>query len=26
LADSLQHAGQMAYVRGLRQGKGWQIH
>ena len=24
LADSLQHAGQMAYVRGLRQGKGWQ--
>ena len=24
LADSLQHAGQAAYVRGLRQGKGWQ--
>ena len=24
LGDSLQHAGQMAYVRGLRQGKGWQ--
>ena len=26
LADSLQHAGQMAYVRGLRQGTGWQRH
>ena len=26
LADSLQHAGQMAYVRGLHQGKGWQKH
>jgi hypothetical protein len=24
LVDSLQHAGQAAYVRGLRQGKGWQ--
>jgi len=24
LADSLQHAGQAAYVRGLLQGKGWQ--
>jgi len=24
LADALEHAGQMAYVRGLRQGKGWQ--
>ncbi len=24
LGDSLQHAGQMAYVRGLRKGKGWQ--
>ena len=24
LGDSLQHAGQMAYVRGLRQGRGWQ--
>jgi len=24
LGDSLQHAGQVAYVRGLRQGKGWQ--
>ncbi|MFC2012926.1 DinB family protein [Chloroflexota bacterium] len=24
LADSLQHTGQMAYIRGLRQGKGWQ--
>lgn len=24
LADNLQHAGQAAYVRGLRQGKGWQ--
>ncbi len=24
LADSLLHAGQAAYVRGLRQGKGWQ--
>ena len=24
LSDSLQHAGQVAYVRGLRQGKGWQ--
>jgi uncharacterized damage-inducible protein DinB len=23
LNDSLQHAGQAAYVRGLRQGKGW---
>jgi hypothetical protein len=23
LADSLQHAGQVAYVRGLLQGKGW---
>ena len=26
LSDSLQHAGQMAYVRGLRQGKGWQSY
>lgn len=24
LTDNLQHAGQAAYVRGLRQGKGWQ--
>jgi uncharacterized damage-inducible protein DinB len=24
LGDSLMHAGQIAYVRGLRQGKGWQ--
>lgn len=24
LADSLQHAGQAAYVRGLSKGKGWQ--
>ncbi len=24
LEDCLQHTGQMAYVRGLRQGKGWQ--
>jgi len=24
LSDSLQHAGQVAYLRGLRQGKGWQ--
>ena len=24
LDDSLLHAGQMAYIRGLRQGKGWQ--
>jgi hypothetical protein len=24
LEDSLLHAGQMAYIRGLRQGKGWQ--
>ena len=24
LADNLRHAGQMAYVRGLRQGMGWQ--
>jgi len=24
LGDSLMHAGQVAYVRGLRQGKGWQ--
>jgi len=24
LEDSLLHAGQVAYVRGLRQGKGWQ--
>ena len=24
LEDCLEHAGQMAYVRGLRQGKGWQ--
>ncbi len=24
LTDSLQHAGQVAYVRGLLQGKGWQ--
>ena len=24
LADSLQHAGQVAYVRGQRYGKGWQ--
>ena len=24
LSDSLQHAGQAAYVRGLHQGKGWQ--
>lgn len=24
LGDSLEHAGQAAYVRGLRQGKGWQ--
>jgi hypothetical protein len=24
LADCLEHAGQMAYVRGLLQGKGWQ--
>ena len=24
LGDSLMHAGQAAYVRGLRQGKGWQ--
>ena len=24
LADSLQHAGQIAYVRGLLKGKGWQ--
>jgi len=23
LADSLQHVGQMSYIRGLRQGKGW---
>ena len=26
LADSLEHAGQVAYVRGLRQGKGWQTY
>jgi hypothetical protein len=26
LADSLIHAGQAAYVRGLRQGKGWQSY
>jgi hypothetical protein len=24
LSDGLQHAGQAAYIRGLRQGKGWQ--
>ncbi len=24
MEDSLLHAGQMAYIRGLRQGKGWQ--
>lgn len=24
LEDCLEHSGQMAYVRGLRQGKGWQ--
>jgi hypothetical protein len=24
LGDSMEHAGQAAYVRGLRQGKGWQ--
>ena len=24
IVDVLEHAGQMAYVRGLRQGKGWQ--
>ena len=24
LGDSMKHAGQAAYVRGLRQGKGWQ--
>jgi hypothetical protein len=24
LADCLEHARQMAYVRGLLQGKGWQ--
>jgi uncharacterized damage-inducible protein DinB len=24
LSDSLQHAGQAAYIRGLRQGMGWQ--
>jgi hypothetical protein len=24
LADCLEHAGQMAYIRGLLQGKGWQ--
>lgn len=24
LGDSLEHAGQVAYVRGLKQGKGWQ--
>ena len=24
LEDCLQHTGQMAYIRGLRQGKGWQ--
>ena len=24
LEDCLEHVGQMAYVRGLRQGKGWQ--
>ncbi|MDR9459599.1 MAG: DUF664 domain-containing protein, partial [Dehalococcoidia bacterium] len=24
LEDSMLHAGQAAYVRGLRQGKGWQ--
>ena len=24
LGDNLEHAGQAAYVRGLRQGKGWQ--
>ena len=24
LEDSLLHAGQAAYIRGLRQGKGWQ--
>ena len=24
LGDNLEHAGQMGYVRGLRQGKGWQ--
>jgi len=24
LGDNLEHAGQVAYVRGLRQGKGWQ--
>ena len=24
LGDGLQHTGQVAYVRGLRQGKGWQ--
>ena len=23
LGDNLEHAGQMAYIRGLRQGKGW---
>lgn len=26
MSDSLQHAGQAAYVRGLRQGKGWYTH
>jgi hypothetical protein len=26
LADNLQHAGQVAYVRGLLKGKGWRSH
>ena len=26
MADSLQHAGQISYMRGLRQGKGWYPH
>lgn len=26
MADGLMHAGQAAYVRGLRQGKGWQSY
>ena len=26
LADNLQHVGQMAYVRGLLQGRGWQSY
>jgi hypothetical protein len=24
MLDSIQHAGQAGYVRGLREGKGWQ--